>query len=459
NKINKYTIEDFEERKLVSAIESDKAVLEEIHSFVTPILLDINSDRKFQIFVNEVVEQHKVEKLLIFSEFSDTVNYLFKHLKNRYPEVAISRVSSEVADSKEKASIIRRFSPKSNTKVGLDKTEKEIQFLITTDVLSEGQNLQDSRVVVNYDFHWNPVRLIQRIARVDRIGSEAETIDVYNFLPDKQIDKQLDLKQRVQNRVNEIQQIFGLDSKVLTEEEILNDKSVFAIYVEENESVLDSDDTIYTIFDKAEGILQKLKATNETEYQRIVNLKDGVRTACQSDTKGLYAYLTSGNLHRLYFSDGDDINDNLAEVLNMIEAEPDSPQPVPFDVSRHNQGMQKIYSHFKEELRLRQTEIEASQITAEQKYFLKRLQDSFNLFNNNPFYQKKIDELYVIYSKEIPDYAKGALRRLRRENLSDDLMVDALQHLTDTARILSFQEKEKEAESMIIRTICSEGFN
>ncbi|MGH7455948.1 MAG: hypothetical protein ACRENG_31635, partial [bacterium] len=63
-----------------------------------------------------------------------------------------------------------------------------------------------------------------------------------------------------------------------------------------------------------------------------------------------------------------------------------------------------------------------------------------------------------IYSNEIPDYAKSQLRRLRRENLTDDLMIDTLQKLIDNARILTFQEKEKEAESMIIRTICSEGF-
>lgn len=458
DKVNKYSIDDFEKDKLVAAIEQDKAVLEEIAGFVEPMLEDFNRDQKFQKFLHEVVEKHKTEKLLIFSEFSDTVNYLHKYLKEQYPDIAISRITSGVANSKEKASIIRRFSPKSNTRAGLDQREQEIQFLVTTDVLSEGQNLQDARIVVNYDFHWNPVRLIQRTGRVDRIGSEADLIEVYNFLPDNKIERQLDLRSRVQNRINDIQQIFGLDSKVLSEDEILNERSMFAIYVEQNENILDAEDTIYTIFDKAEGILQKLKATNEAEYKRIVNLKDGIRTACRSDRTGLYAYLTSGNLHRLYFYDGKEIRDNIAEVLGIIEAEPNSPKPVEFETSVHNKGMQRIYEHFKEELKRRQTEIESSQNTSEQKYFLRRLQDSFNLFNNNPHYQRKVDELYKIYSSEIPDYAKSQLRRLRRENLTDELMIDALEKLYYNARIRTFQEKEKEAESMIIRTICSEGF-
>jgi len=459
DKVNKYGIVDFEKDKLVNAIKADKAVLEEVASFMVPMLQNIETDKKYQKFVHEVIEKHKDEKILVFSEFSDTVNYLFRHLKDSYPGVNISRISSDVANSKEKANIVRRFSPKSNTRAGLEKHEQDIQFLITTDVLSEGQNLQDARIVVNYDFHWNPVRLIQRIGRVDRIGSEAETIEVYNFLPDHKIESQLDLRGRVQNRINEIQQIFGLDSKVLSEEEILNDKSVFAIYVNGDENVLDADDTIYTIFDKAEGVLQKLKASNEAEYDRIIKIKDGIRTACKADKKGLYAYLTSGNLHRLYFYDGQQVTENIAEVLRLIEAEPDKPPAVAFDASVHNRAIKEVYDHFKEELKRRQTEIESSQITPEQKYFRNRLKDSFNLFNINPHYQKKVDELYEIYSKEIPDYAKSQLRRLRREKLSDEVMIDALQKLIDTARILTFQEKEKESESLIVRTICSEGLH
>ena len=109
--------------------------------------------------------------------------------------------------------------------------------------------------------------------------------------------------------------------------------------------------------------------------------------------------------------------------------------------------MREIYSHFKEELKQRQTEFESSLISSEQKYFRNRLKDSFNLFNNNPLYQKKVNELYEIFSREIPDYAKSQLRKIRRESLSDEVLINALQKIVDTARILNFQEKEKDNSS------------
>lgn len=457
-KVSKYSIEDFEIEKLKSAINEDVLILESILKLVEPIYKDEKKDEKFAVLIKKVIEEHKEEKILIFSEFSDTVHYLHRNLQNLYPNISLSRISSHTANSDEKANIIRRFSPRSQTKAGLGQYEREIQILITTDVLSEGQNLQDSSVVVNYDFHWNPVRLIQRIGRVDRIGSEAEMIHVYNFLPDRKIDHELVLKARVQNRINEIQQIFGLDSKILTQDEILNDKSVFAIYSDKDENVLDAQDNITTIYDKAEQILFKLKKDHPGEYERIINLKDGIRTGRVSETKGIYAYLSSGNLHRLYLLLGEKIIENVGEVLTAIEAKPRTPEAVDIDFVHHNSELKKIYDKFKEELKKRQSEIESNQITSEQRYFLDRLQASFNLFNNNPFLQKKIDELYKVYSKEIPDYAKSQLRRMRKENPPDDILIDALQRLIEAARILSFQEKEIESEKMIIRTICSEAF-
>ena len=459
-RVNKYTVEDFNIPKLKAAIEADIKALEEVRALVEPIRSDIKKDKKFNVLLENVIKKYGSEKILIFSEFTDTVDYLHRELAKAYPQTQIHKISSRSANSQEKASVIRRFSPRSQTKGGLGEHEKEIQYLVTTDVLSEGQNLQDARILVNYDFHWNPVRLIQRVGRVDRIGSTADTIQVFNFLPDTKIENQLDLQHRVQARIHEIQRIFGEDSKILTEEEILNEKSLFAIYSNRDENILEAEDTISTIFDKAEHILLTLQKENLQEYERITKLKDGIRTACFVSTKGFYAYLGSGNLHRLYFIEGDSINQNIAEVLQKIEAKPDDPKPVAFDAIQHNGELKKIYDHFKEELIKRRAEIESSQTTPEQKYFRDRLQASFNLFNDAPHIQKKADELYKIFSKEIPDYAKSQLRRLRRENPSDDkAMFDSLQNLVETARILTFQEKEKESENLIVRTICSEGFN
>lgn len=452
--INIYDIEDFEKDEFTKAILEDKNILEEVYELVKPIPEKTKNDDKFETFLREVIDKNKDEKILVFSEFSDTVNYIYENLKKLYPEITIERISADTHNSNEKAKIVRRFSPKSQN---LNEVTNEIQILITTDVLSEGQNLQDCRIVVNYDFHWNPVRLIQRTGRVDRIGSIAEEIEVYNFLPDKNIEKNLLLRERVQNRINEIQQIFGMDSRVLSDDEILNDRSVFAIYSENNENILDVDNNILTIYDMAESTLLKLNKENPLEYERIIKIKDGVRTTCNSDPKGMYAYLKSGNFQRLYFFDGQKINENLGDIINIIKASPNEPERIEFDNTKYNKDIAEVYNKFKDELRRRQEQKLSQQRTKEQQYFLNRLQEVINLFNDNDYMRRKIDELYNVFSHEIPDYAKRQLRALRREDLSDDILLDALQKVIESARIHSFQEREIEGERMIIKMVCSEG--
>src|SRR4030095_8962055 len=99
-------------------------------------------------------------------------------------------------------SVLTLFSPRSKEKALVLPTEpREIDFLIGTDCISEGQNLQDCDYLINYDIHWNPVRIIQRFGRIDRIGSQNETIQLVNYWPDITLDEYINLKQRVENRM------------------------------------------------------------------------------------------------------------------------------------------------------------------------------------------------------------------------------------------------------------------
>ena len=117
--------------------------------------------------------------MLIFSQFADTVRYLERRLK-RAGLKAMAAVTGETADP---TSFAWRFSPVSNNKRDKIKPEDELRVLVATDVLSEGQNLQDGAILVNYDLPWAIIRLIQRAGRVDRIGQKAEKILCYSFLP------------------------------------------------------------------------------------------------------------------------------------------------------------------------------------------------------------------------------------------------------------------------------------
>jgi superfamily II DNA or RNA helicase len=459
-KVTEYPIEDFRKEELIAAIQFDIKVLKDVQSLITPIVKNKKEDNKFNQFIKTVIIPNSSEKILVFSEFTETVDYLYNRTRELYPEISIERVSSFKTKTEDKASVVRRFSPISQTNgLGLNSGEQEIQILFTSDVLSEGQNLQDAHIIVNYDFHWNPVRLIQRIGRIDRIGSTAKEIKVYNFLPDVNIEQQLDLRGRVHNRINEIHQIFGSDSAILSNEEELNEESVFSIYADMSENILDVDGGISTVFDEAEKILNQLELDNPAEYNRIINLEDGIRSTQLAEEKGTYAFLKAGNLNRLYFLDGKEGRDAIGEILKLIQTSPNEKTKAEITIEEHIKRLAPIYKKFKEEIKRRQLLFSSASITTEQKHFQEQLRISYNLFSvKNDSLKIRIDKLNRIFQKEIPDYAKTELRSLKKMKLSEELMIEALEQLVNKNQIEKFQKQTLEMDALSIKTICSESF-
>lgn len=150
-------------------------------------------------------------KVIIFSAFTDTAGYLYNHLseymKDKYNIDTAKIVGSD--ENKNTAglrndftTLLTCFSPRSKEKhLTMPDVEGEIDLVIASDCISEGQNLQDSDYLVNYDIHWNPVRIIQRFGRIDRIGSTNKEIQLVNFWPNMSLDEYIQLKQRVENRM------------------------------------------------------------------------------------------------------------------------------------------------------------------------------------------------------------------------------------------------------------------
>ena len=152
------------------------------------------------------------KKVLIFSAFSDTAEYLYDqvagYMKNNYgldTAVITGTIDGRTTIKELKATlnnVLTCFSPISKSRdVLMPGSTKEIDVLIATDCISEGQNLQDCDYLVNYDIHWNPVRIIQRFGRIDRIGSRNQIIQLVNFWPDMTLDDYINLKSRVETRM------------------------------------------------------------------------------------------------------------------------------------------------------------------------------------------------------------------------------------------------------------------
>ena len=151
------------------------------------------------------------KKVLIFTAFADTANYLYTNLADELHKVYgihTGRVTgkdapkSTVGKSYDFQELLTLFSPRSKEKaIVLPNEPAELDVLIGTDCISEGQNLQDCDYLVNYDIHWNPVRIIQRFGRVDRIGSQNTSIQLVNYWPDISLDEYINLKERVESRM------------------------------------------------------------------------------------------------------------------------------------------------------------------------------------------------------------------------------------------------------------------
>ena len=150
-------------------------------------------------------------KILIFTAFADTASYLYEHIADsllQSHQLHTGKVTgsdspkSTLKHNYDFQSLLTLFSPRSKEKAAILPNEpNEIDILIGTDCISEGQNLQDCDYLINYDIHWNPVRIIQRFGRIDRIGSQNASIQLVNYWPDISLDEYINLKERVENRM------------------------------------------------------------------------------------------------------------------------------------------------------------------------------------------------------------------------------------------------------------------
>ena len=199
-------------------------------------LIEVNDDKldKFVELIHDVKKNSGSKKVLVFSFYADTIEYL----KNKLPKYLTESEIKESAfvtgaNALEMKELTGRFSPKSKN-FTITEEHPEINYLFATDVLSEGQNLQDCPVLINFDLHWNPVRMIQRNGRINRLGSEFDIVYIYNMAPEKQLETYLKLIKRLKQKINRIKHTIGTDQSVLGEKE--NPLEYIDQLEEENES-------------------------------------------------------------------------------------------------------------------------------------------------------------------------------------------------------------------------------
>ena len=192
-------------------------------------------DRKLTELRQLVAKTHAKDKVLVFTQFADTARYLGRELR----KAGVDHLAVATGVSADPYALACRFSPRSNNKTVAK--DDELRVLVCTDVLSEGQNLQDCSAVVNFDLPWAIIRLIQRAGRVDRIGQKAEEIHCYSFLPSDGVERLIQLRARIQQRLLENAEVVGTDESFFEDEQAANIRD---LYTERSGVLDDSDDEV-----------------------------------------------------------------------------------------------------------------------------------------------------------------------------------------------------------------------
>ncbi|WP_455048126.1 helicase-related protein [Mitsuokella sp.] len=212
----KIDLRDMDDVRWKREIDQDLETLSLLISMVEDITPEYDYKLNQLMKVIKQKEEHPInpgnKKILIFTAFADTAEYLYEHIAPKAKELGLNTalVTGSIDGrttipgfKAEMNHVLTCFSPKSKDRDILYPQDKDhdIDILIGTDCISEGQNLQDCDYCINYDIHWNPVRIIQRFGRIDRIGSKNKVIQLVNFWPDLTLDDYINLKARVENRM------------------------------------------------------------------------------------------------------------------------------------------------------------------------------------------------------------------------------------------------------------------
>lgn len=342
NDLPKLDTAEYDLRALHRALNKDIDILTEIWRLIR----DITSERDAKLAtIKELLSGDlRGRKVLIFTYYKDTARYLYHELggeqgatwREHAGNPKIRRMDSG-ASPRERGAIIQAFSPDSNKRPDLIGSDKEIDILVSTDVLSEGQNLQDCGVVINYDLHWNPTRMVQRAGRIDRLGSKLDTIWIYNMFPDAGLERLLGLVQSLNEKIQSIDRTGFLDASVLGEAVHPRNFNTLRRIRDEDGAVVEEQEQFIELA-STEFLQQQLRTLLEGGARDMLEgLPDGIHSGLQrSGGRGLFFYYTStdprseGRQHfwRYYDATNDRILDNRFVIANLIACSPDTPRVI-----------------------------------------------------------------------------------------------------------------------------------
>lgn len=417
----------------------------------------VQRDSKLKALKDLIENTHAGDKVLVFTEYKDTAHYVAQGLR----ELGVERVAAVSGDSENPTDLARRFSPESNRLPGEEQEhslapEDELNVLIATDVLSEGQNLQDSHVVVNYDLPWAIIRLIQRAGRVDRVGQTSDIVNVY-LISHENVEETLNLRSRIKARLDSSALAFGSDEKFFDSElsneaetRILQD--FYAGRVEDPEE----DDPFADAVSEAGLVWFDLLKKDPGKASEIANAQDklmATRAVRAGDVNASFVnYVATASGVDLFTVLREDpataeIKPALvsaAEALRLFYAEPSTPTAAPLD---NGWDMQRQLTEFS----FTQDAISNGNLKGTRKRLFQRFHDRTNtrsLLHNNTAAEQLLDR---IFHYPLQRDAEISLRRAMRHLNNEELLAE-LKRMDDSGKLVLSSLAEDD-----VRVVCSLG--
>lgn len=319
--LEKFNIKHYQKEELFKDVETDIKLLDGILKRIK--LITPEKDAKLIEFKERLIKLSKNSQIVVFTYYKDTLDYVHDFI-SKQKELKGKRIA--------KISGSGSFTPKERQKILDDFKEGKIDVLISTDVLSEGQNLQTAQILINYDLHWNPTRMIQRAGRIDRIGSKFDKIFIYNFFPEDELEEILKLVNVLQNKIVDIDKSVGLDQTVLGEKIHPKVFGIIRKIKDKNQSVLDELEA--DVFGGGEIFYQPLKSyLRKQSVMDLEALPDGIHSGLEKkNIRAIffyYKYKNDFHFWYLYDLETKKLLKNKTEILKYIHCTEKTPRVIP----------------------------------------------------------------------------------------------------------------------------------
>ena len=316
DKATRYPAEHFSPT-LRKALRSDLAALKEIRDLWSDVKRDPKLLKLIDMFNNDPIL--KQNKLIIFSESKETAEYLKSKIEEQFQGDTILFTGSSTAATRDR--VIENFDG------NIRDSKNNYRILITTEVLSEGVNLHRSNVIINYDIPWNPTRLMQRVGRINRIGTAHHEIHSYTFFPTEQSNDLINLRQIAESKIQAFITLLGADARLLTEGEAIESHKLFDMLLSRETLTGEEEQEVSEL--KYLQVIRDIREKYPDCFARIKRLPRKARTAKQSNEESnrLLTYFRKGKLQKFFFaSDGDSEELDFINAASRLESEKNEPR-------------------------------------------------------------------------------------------------------------------------------------